>query len=345
MAVIDPQSPDHIGPYRLGALLAKGGMGEVYRGFDDRLKRPVALKRVRPGRRPEAVRRLRREARAIAQLRHEALIRIHDWVEDRGDLWLVMEFVEGRPLRQILLDEGPLRPAASARLGRQLAEGLAVAHDAGVIHRDLKPDNIMCTPGGGVRILDFGLVKPIDEEQTSSSSISSSISAEGEILGTVHYMSPEQAIGEELDGRSDLFSLGCLLYETLVGETPFHGANAVKTLHRLCNYAHVPLSRRVPGVSRELSDVVDRLLEKRPEDRPASASIVAQVLDVLETRMDDVPGLSGTAVDGMTRRDSAVTTDAPLRRFVPIGRRFEPAEIWLFGLAAILGVVLIWVLS
>ena len=338
MSFDDHPTPDQIGRYRLEGLLAKGGMGEVYRGFDDRLKRAVALKRVRPGRRPEASRRLRREARAIAQLRHDAIIRIHDWVEDRGDLWLVMEMVEGRSLRRILQDEGPLTPAAAVRLGRQLAEGLAVAHAAGVIHRDLKPDNVMCTPEGGVRILDFGLVKPIDAGIDDSSSISSSISAEGEILGTVHYMSPEQAIGEELDGRSDLFSLGCVIYETLVGEPPFQATNAVKTLHRLCNQSHVPLVRRVPGISRELSELVDRLLEKRPEGRPTNARVVAEVLGFLEERVDDLPGLAGdlSPVADLPS-DSGVPTDAVPRPPAPSSNR----ELWLAMLVVLLAIVLV----
>ena len=272
----DDRVPQQIGPYQVEGLLGRGGMGEVYRGFDQRLDRPVALKRVRPSSDdPQRSRaRFRREARVVARLSHSAIVQVHDWVEEEDDLWIVMELAEGQPLRQ-LMDRGPLAPARAARIVRRIASGLAVAHDSGVVHRDLKAENVMLAADDAVKILDFGLAKLVraDGDQPDVS-----LSASGQILGTVRYLSPEQALGHPVDHRSDLFSLGTLLYEMLTGVSPFKGTNAVETLSRICTLEPEPVARLTAEVPPDLARLVHQLLQKDRARRPQDARQVVERL-------------------------------------------------------------------
>jgi len=193
-------SPDHVGPYRIDRRLGRGGMGEVYAGFDARLDRPVALKRIwaDPEEGSTARQRFQREARAVARLHHPAIVQVYDWVESGDGDWIVMELVEGRSLRQ-LLHEGPLAPGRAARLARDVLVGLAVAHAGGIIHRDLKAENVMVaadsSPGKveQAKILDFGLAKRVDPGSKETV-----ISIEGKLVGTLSAMSPEQVRGHEV---------------------------------------------------------------------------------------------------------------------------------------------------
>lgn len=290
--------PVTIGPYRLDARLGRGGMGEVYRGYDSRLERPVALKRIHPavGDPELALRRFQREARAAARLRHPAIVQVHDWVEQDGEAWLVMELVEGTSLRETLRYGGPLATARAIGLARDLLEGLAVAHDAGLVHRDLKAENVMITVlstggrgrGEQARILDFGLAKLAAEDE-------SRLSLEGKIVGTLSALAPEQVMGEELDGRTDLFALGSLLYEALAGIQPFVGKNPGETLNRICSHHPPPLDEVRPGLPPALSAFVDRLLQKDPRRRPASAHDALAELEAFSGQSlvilpsDDVP--------------------------------------------------------
>jgi tetratricopeptide (TPR) repeat protein len=271
-----PSEPIRIGPYRLARRLGQGGMGEVFLAWDERLGRRVALKRIRrEAPTAEERERFRREASAAARLSHPAVVRIYDLVEDAAGDALVFEYVEGRTLRE-LLREGLPPPAFAARLGREIAEGLAAAHAGGLVHRDLKAENVMVTPDGHAKILDFGIAKA-----AAPGGEGEALTVEGALLGTFHAMSPEQARGGEVDARSDLFSLGVLLYELLTGRSPFRGSDLLETLQRVAGHRPPPVRESRPEIPGALSDLVDRLLAKRPEERPASAGEVARELAAL----------------------------------------------------------------
>ena len=306
---------EEIGPYSVEASIGQGGMGEVYRGYDGRLDRPVALKRIKVEAEDSepARERFKREARALARVRHPAVVEVYDWVErDNGD-WIVMEFLEGRSLAS-LVEEGPLEMRRAVEIARDIADGLAAVHAHGIVHRDLKPDNIMLVPPGlestaplrasagrvsadQVKILDFGLAKRVTS--MDGVTLTETISKEGQILGTVRFMSPEQASGRSVDPRSDLFSLGVLLYEMLTGVPPFGGDNAVETLTRICTEAETPVHQLDPAVPESVSEMVRRMLRKEPERRPQNAAEVAEALDGL--------------VDGL----AAGRSDAELRAALP----------------------------
>jgi len=252
-------------------------MGTVWRAWDERLKRQVAIKQVLSDSVPNARERLRREAQAAARLNHPAIVQVYDLVEREDGEWIVLELVNGRTLRGLIDEEGPLDPSRALQLGRDVAEGLAEAHAHGILHRDLKTSNVMVTPAGRAKILDFGIAKEIADGPAGDLSLSTP----GTILGTFHAMSPEQAQGLRLDARSDLFSLGSLLYEALTGSPPFLAGTPRETLTRVLSYDPPPLDRARPGIPRELSGLVRRLLEKEPADRPRSAAEVAGDLSAL----------------------------------------------------------------
>jgi hypothetical protein len=251
-------------------------MGTVWRAWDERLKRQVAAKRIRADATISHLRaRLRREAQAAARLNHPAIVHIYDIVEEDGGDWIIMELVRGQTLRQWLTEKGPLHPAMAARIGCEIAEGLGEAHAIGILHRDLKAANVMVTPTGRAKILDFGLAKELmqkDAEQDPT------LSASGAVLGTTYAMSPEQALGRELDARSDLFSLGALLYEALTGRPPFLGDSPTASLARVLSFQPPPLRQAVPGLPSAFADLVERLLEKEPAGRPGGAREVVEAL-------------------------------------------------------------------
>jgi eukaryotic-like serine/threonine-protein kinase len=264
--------PPTIGPYALGERLGAGGMGEVYQAYDERLDRWVAIKLIRPesATSENARERFRREARAAARLSHPSIVQTHDIVElEEGDA-IVMELVEGESLAKRIA-RGPLPVDAAVRIGREIAEGLAAAHAKGLIHRDLKPENVMITPEGRAKILDFGLAKRLEGE--------TSLTQDQRVIGTFRAMSPEQARALPLDARSDLFSLGLLLYEALSGRSPFEGSSALETMTRICTHRQAPLREVNPAIPGGVSDLVDHLLEKKPDHRPRSALEVASRLD------------------------------------------------------------------
>ncbi|HSS50461.1 MAG TPA: protein kinase, partial [Thermoanaerobaculia bacterium] len=288
---------EKIGPYRLVEPLGSGGMGAVWRAWDERLKRPVALKQVLPDAdNPRHRERFRREAEAGARLNHPAIVRIYDLVEtDTGD-WIVMELVEGQTL-QSFLDAGPCDPQQVIRLGHEIAEGLAEAHRHGFLHRDLKAANVMATPSGHAKILDFGVAKQIHPEEQRTT-----LSAPGTIVGTSYAMSPEQALGLPLDARSDLFSLGSLLYEMVTGVAPFRADTKSATLARICTLRQPSASSLRRETPQALSDLIDRMLEKDPVHRPQSAEDVAAELEGLIGSRASQSQASGTglAVGGET---------------------------------------------
>jgi serine/threonine-protein kinase len=264
---------ERVGPYQLEALLGQGGMGRVFRAYDERLGRRVAVKHIRPD--VEATEansrraaRFRREARTAAGLNHPHIVQIHDILEtDEGD-WIVMEWVEGPTLAR-RLRQGPLPVPEALTLGRQVADALSVAHRHGVVHRDLKAENVLLTPEGHAKIADFGLAKRLDGGTSTEGE--SALSVEGAVVGTYRSMAPEQARGQEVDSRADLFALGVLLYECLTGESPFLGPTPLATLERVCAHQPPPVRERNEDVPPEFSSLIDELLEKEPQRRPESA--------------------------------------------------------------------------
>ncbi len=262
---------EKIGPYRVYERLGVGGMGEVFKAYDDRLDRWVAIKRIRPDREDaeDNRERFKREARATARLNHPAIVHLYGIFQEGDSDCIVMEYVEGRTLDAILA-EGPLDPLRVASLGNEIASGLAEAHANGILHRDLKAENIIITPRGRSKILDFGLAKPI-----LRSELDPVLTGKGQLVGTSRAMSPEYVSGDNVDHRSDLFALGVLLYETLTGQSPFKAHNTLATLKQVMLHKQMPVKQISPKVPQELSDLIDRLLEKGPADRPQSAHEVA----------------------------------------------------------------------
>lgn len=277
--------PDRVGPYRIEARLGVGGMGQVYRAWDERLERPVAAKQLLAtvAEKPKIRERFRREARAAAKLNHPRIVRIYDILDTEEDDWIIMELVEGRSLRS-LLQKTSLTMEAVLRIARDVAEGLAAAHKQGIVHRDLKVENVMVTEAGRAKILDFGLAKDLDPNVDEST-----LSIQGAVIGTVRAMSPEQAQGLPVDHRSDLFSLGILLFEVVTGRSPFQGSNEVKTLKRLCHERHPSVRTLNPSVPEPLARLIDALLEKKPEDRPQNAKEVLTELRDMATAAAATP--------------------------------------------------------
>jgi len=263
-----------IGRYVIEERIGAGGMGEVWRGYDPRLDRPIALKQIRPDRAGDPIwrRRLRNEARAVAKLSHPAIVQIYDIVElPEGD-WIVMEYLEGDSLAR-LLARGPVEHMLLLTVARDVAAALAEAHRKGILHRDLKAANVMVTREGRAKIFDFGLA------EWSTASGQHDLRGDGALLGTLRSMSPEQASGHELDPRSDLFSLGALLYEMATATSPFAASTRSATLARICMFRPPPVHEQAPCIPVELSELVDRLLAKERDARPRDAGEVGAALD------------------------------------------------------------------
>jgi serine/threonine-protein kinase len=280
-----------LGHFRALAVLGEGGMGVVYRAFDERLRRPVALK-VLPEESMKSEDRRRRflhEARAAAAITHAHVATVHDVGEADGHVYIAMELVEGTTLHD-LLRRGRIEPPEVVRIARAITRALAKAHEKGIIHRDLKPENVMLNEDGEVKVLDFGLAKLLGEGDRGPSSKSileledtqRGMTAEGRILGTPYYMSPEQATGLTLDPRTDLFSLGAVMYEMLTGTKAFPGDSPVAVLSAVTRDAPPPLRRLLPGIAPELENVVETLLQKEREKRYSSARAVAIALELLD---------------------------------------------------------------
>jgi TolB-like protein/tetratricopeptide (TPR) repeat protein len=254
-------------------------MGEVYRALDTRLGREVAVKILpepSPGR--ESARRFEREGRAVASLSHPNIVALFDVGEQEGLRYAVTELVEGETLREMLA-RGPLAAGEAAELAAQVADGLAAAHQLGLVHRDVKPENIIVTPGGRAKILDFGLVsstagEPAGEASEAEPTVTA-LTEPGMISGTVGYMSPEQVRGETVDGRSDVFALGVVLYELLTGRRAFRADSKIETLNAILKEEPPPAGKPIPE---ELARIVRRCLAKRPDNRYHSAADLAHDL-------------------------------------------------------------------
>lgn len=310
--------PDHIGPYDIEEWLGEGGMGEVCRARDRRLDRMVAIKRIRGARLHERAtrERFRREAWSVAQLNHPAIVQIYDVFADEDHDWIVMEYVDGDTLTH-RLKKGPLDPAVVLTLMYDVASGLAEAHASGIVHRDIKADNIMITHRGHAKILDFGLARPIEPNNMNPA-----VTMVGAILGTPHAMSPEQAAGQELDHRSDLFSLGSLFYLALTGRAPFRGPTALETLRRVRTRGQPPAKFHRPEIPQALSDLIDHLLEKDAARRPQKTEEVARQLDAMvKTPFTEWPQHTPPVEETKKEEDDGPTAITELTSIISAGRQ------------------------
>jgi serine/threonine protein kinase len=285
--------------YEMLEKLGSGGMGEVFKAHDKRLNRFVAIKVLSAARSgaPERRRRFLQEAQSASALNHPNIITIHDILDEGETQYLVMEYVSGKTLHAMIPSIG-LRVAQVLQYATQMADALSVAHAAGIVHRDFKPANVMITSSGLVKILDFGLAKLTERSEATNGPASgpdfgdqltvtqAPLTTEGSILGTVNYMSPEQAEGKQVDARSDIFSFGAVLYEMATGHRAFHGDSDISTLTAVLRDEVKPLAEVAPEVPAELDQVIRLCLVKQPDARWQSMREVEMTLNALKRRAD-----------------------------------------------------------
>lgn len=299
-----------LGPYQITEVVGRGGMGVVLKGFDPSLTRHVAIKVLSPQLASNGAARARflREARAAAAISHDHVVTIHAVDESAGLPFLVMEYVSGRSLEMRIKKTGPLRIEEILRIGMQTASGLAAAHAQGLVHRDVKPSNILLENGvERVKITDFGLAKAVDDVR---------ITQTGMVTGTPEYMSPEQARGGPVDHRSDVFSLGCVLYAMCTGRSPFRANSVVDAIRRVCDDTPRPVQDVNPSIPGWLVDIINSMLAKSPDERIQSAAEVANLLGRMLTQFQQglvEPPRSISPVPKRSRRPTG-----------GIGRRFAP---------------------
>ncbi|WP_415043041.1 protein kinase domain-containing protein [Gordonia sp. (in: high G+C Gram-positive bacteria)] len=295
--------------YRIDALIARGGMSAVYLGHDERLQRPVAVKVMDAAYRDDPVflKRFEFEARAVAGLKHPGLINVYDQGIDEPVVFLVMELVEGGSLRELLRERGPMPPHAVSAVMQPVLGGLGTAHAAGLVHRDVKPENILISDDGDVKIADFGLVRAVAEAGITSASV---------ILGTAAYLSPEQVESTKADARSDVYSAGVVMFELLTGRTPFHGDTPLGLAYARLTYDVPAPGDVVDGVPRQLDEIVLRATERNPVDRFDDgfdmARALAQAADDLDLPRFTVPAPQRSAeraTAARLRRERAAQAD------------------------------------
>jgi Tol biopolymer transport system component len=320
---------ERIGPYEVTGPLGAGGMGEVYRARDTRLGREVAIK-VLPASLaadPDRQRRFEIEARAVAALAHPNVLVVHDVGAHDGHPFIVTELLEGESLRD-RLRQGQLPRRKAVEVAVQIARGIAAAHEKGIVHRDLKPDNVYLTRDGRAKVLDFGLAR-IDtvavDREGETATVESPGTSPGVVLGTVAYMSPEQARGRPADARSDVFALGAVLYEMLSGSRPFAGASTAETLSAILREDPPPIEAAAGSVPVSLDRIVRRCLEKEPSERFQTARDVGFVLEALAQPSDSAASRPGLATP----------EPAPARR--PLGKLGLGAAMLVLGGALALG--------
>lgn len=299
-----------LGPYRVLNVLGAGGMGVVFLAEDPQLQRTVALKVMRPeaAKKAYASERFLREARATAKIEHDHIVTIFQVGEDHGIPYLAMQLLQGMSLHDFIKKKHgqktgmPLSLDQLLKLGREVAKGLAAAHDKGLIHRDIKPANIWldASASGRVKILDFGLARAADGNAP--------LTQIGTVLGTAAYMAPEQARSDRIDGRADLFSLGCVLYQLCTGRLPWNGSDPTTTIIAVATEEPIPVQVLNPDLPVKLAEFIMQLLAKKPEDRPASARAVVEVIQAFER---DRPALATqiTLPPGTTPAISSVSAD------------------------------------
>jgi serine/threonine protein kinase len=275
--------------YELEELVGSGGMSSVYRAHDTLLERKVALKILheRYGDDEEYVERFRREARAVAQLAHPNIVTVIDRGEDDGRQFIVFEYIDGENLKQIVEREGPLALDEVVALGLEVARGLAYAHERGIVHRDVKPQNVLLNGDGHAKVTDFGIARSLDVEK--------GVTQTGTVLGTSDYIAPEQASGQVVSRETDVYSLGVVLFELLTGTVPFKGESFVAVALQHVNEPPPSVLERRPDTPPRLASLVDNALAKHPDDRPTMDELVGE-LEALRS------GYTGGAETAVIRR-------------------------------------------
>lgn len=272
--------------YRIGAQIARGGMSTVYAAVDTRLDREVAVKVMDPAlaREPAFRTRFEREARAVAKLNHPTLVNVFDQGVDEDYVFLVMELVEGGSLRELLKERGPMPPHAAIAVMQPMLNALAIAHAKGMIHRDIKPDNVLISDQHQVKLADFGLVRAIDNAMGDATNATTSVN--GQVIGTVGYLSPEQVRGENLTQASDVYSAGILLFELLTGRTPFKGASPLETAMARINRPVPAPSTLMPDIPPEIDELVLRACHRDPAQRFQDGSEFLQAVEDTAEQLD-----------------------------------------------------------
>ncbi|HIT76928.1 MAG TPA: Stk1 family PASTA domain-containing Ser/Thr kinase [Candidatus Avipropionibacterium avicola] len=314
------QSPRRVGDrYEIGELLGRGGMAEVHRAIDSRLNRPVAVKQLRTDLAGDPIfqARFRREAQAAAGLNHPTIVAVYDTGEEPDPVtgvripYIVMELVEGVTLRDVLRDGRKILPERALELSAGVLDALSYSHRAGIVHRDIKPANVMLTPAGDVKVMDFGIARAVADTQSTMTQTAA-------VIGTAQYLSPEQARGETVDARSDIYSAGCLLYELLVGRPPFVGDSPVSVAYQHVREEPKPPSQHDSEITPEMDAVVMRSLAKDPNDRYQSARQMKDDLQRLLQGQKPIALASGPA-------SSPTPAEAPTAVLVPDHQPAAPA--------------------
>jgi serine/threonine-protein kinase len=327
------------GRYELHRRVGRGGMAEVYLARDRLLDRLVAIKILFPefATDPSFVARFRREAQAAANLNHPNIVGVYDWGKERGTYYIVMEYVDGQTVSEILRNDGPIEPKRAAGIAADVAAALGFAHRKGVVHRDVKPGNVLITKTGEVKVADFGIARAM----TASSE--ENLTQTGSVMGTATYFSPEQAQGKPVDARSDLYSLGVVLFEMVSGKPPFSADSPVAIAYKHVQEPIPSLSERVPGVPKDYEAIVVRALAKDPDDRYADGA--AMRADLLRFREGKPIAAVNPVPAGPARPPSPPTppTGNPVVVPPPLPVADEPARKktgWFFVVILLLLVVL-----
>jgi serine/threonine-protein kinase len=264
--------------YTIGEPVGEGGTGVIYKAVDTELGEVIAIKTLRPGlvaADPTALERLKSEIRLARRLSHRNVVRIHDFGEADGIHFITMEFVTGTSLNQLIQRQGPLPIAGTLSIARQLCRALQAAHEQGIIHRDIKPHNLMLQPDGVLKVMDFGVARLVRRA-------SAGVTQVGMVVGTPEYMAPEQLLDEEVDVRADLYATGVVLYECLTARRPVESDSVVTLIARLLAEDPVPPSAVNPAVPAELSEIVMQLLARDRDHRPPSAVVLHEMLAGVE---------------------------------------------------------------
>jgi eukaryotic-like serine/threonine-protein kinase len=306
------------GRYRVEAKVASGGMGVVYRGIDERLERPVAVKVLREdlARDPRFVERFRREARSVAALAHPNIATVFDYGEEGGSHFIVMELADGRDLARVLREEGRFTPDRAVRVAEQVCDALGHAHAAGVVHRDVKPANVIVGEQDLVKVTDFGIARAAGD---------STLTATGHVLGSAHYISPEQANGTPASPASDVYSTGIVVYEMLTGALPYTGDSPLSVAMRHVHDRVPPPSSLNPDVPAALDDVVATATARAPVDRYSDASAMAAAL---QASLEGAPAQPATARAVPASGDTTAPMTDPAQTVWPIpGDRWDPHRL------------------
>jgi serine/threonine-protein kinase len=321
MSVMAVRERTLAGRYRLEQVIGRGGMSTVYRGTDELLGRTVAIKILLAAlleQDPAYATRFQREAQAVAALASSAIVTVYDTGTDEdGGQYIVMEYVAGRSLAELLGDGRPLEVSEATRIAERVADALRVAHAAEILHRDIKPANVMAADDGTVKVLDFGIARRLD---------GTTLTQTASVVGTAAYMAPERALGHAGDARSDIYSLGCLLYAMLSGRPPFTGELAAAVLHQQVNSGPTPPSELRPGIPAALDALVVQMLAKEPDARPQTAAEVRDRLLVLSGASPLIAAAAPTAPT-VPLAHAAPTRAMGRRRPVPGGTRAVPAAV------------------